>query len=375
MRDNVLTEKSKLSSRECKLSQSLITDKFGNPNIYLYITHCEGSAVLMIVGFMRNIKKPQEFVRLVAKTTKYNDIDLVYFTANDVDMERELINGLILINNKWVRKAVPIPPFIDINVYCFKYKKVVNYLRSKSTLSSAKFGPKNVVYEKVKKDGEFAHLIIPTEKFTKFNSFHKFLKEHGKIIIKPKVGQKGEGIYLLSKKKRHYWLTYNNQTKKLSKYKLKGFFKNKINKERYMFQKYINSITKNGEPFDCRIRLEKNGTNKWQASIYLIRIGTGQKVVSNVAQGGSVSQLTPFLKANYENWEAIKKSVIEIGTEFPYKMEELFNKEITSMGIDIGIDSYGKTYIFEVNTAPGAEFAIGEIALIKSEHYKYRVSQ
>ncbi len=116
----------------------------------------------MLIGFMRNIQKPQKFVRLLAKTTKYNGIDLVYFTANDVDIEREKINGRMLIENKWVRQEVPIPSFVDINVYCFKHKRVINFLQSKSTLSSGRFGPKDTVYQKVKEDGEFAHLIIPT---------------------------------------------------------------------------------------------------------------------------------------------------------------------------------------------------------------------
>ncbi|WP_169792887.1 YheC/YheD family protein [Lentibacillus amyloliquefaciens] len=324
---------------------------------------------------MRNIKKPQKFVRLVAKATKYNKIDLVYFTANDVDVEQEIINGLMLIENKWVRKEVPIPEFIDINVYCFKHKKVMNFLRTRSTLSSGKFAPKDVVNKKVLEDGEFAHLIIPTESIIDFKTFYSFLKKHGTIIIKPKLGQRGEGIYMLSQTKRHYILTYENQDIKLNKRKLKHFFKNDINKERYIFQKHINSRTKNGEPFDCRIRLERNGVNKWQAAVYLIRIGTGQKIVSNVAQGGSVSELTPYLKANYENWEAVRDSLREIGNKLPYKMEQIFNKKITSMGIDLGIDKAGNPYLFEVNTAPGHEFAMGDIALIKSEHYKYRLAK
>ncbi|WP_010531638.1 YheC/YheD family protein [Lentibacillus jeotgali] len=329
----------------------------------------------MIVGYMRNIKKPQKFVRLVAKATKYNGIDLVYFTANDVDMERGVINGLMLIENKWVRKEAPVPEFIDINVYCFKHKKVMNFLRARSTLSSGRFAPKDIVNKRVLEDGVFAHLVIPSESITDFKTFHNFLKKHETIIIKPKLGHRGEGIYMLSKNKSDYILTYENQDTKLNKRKLKQFFKNDINHEQYIFQKHINSRTKNGEPFDCRIRLEKNGLNKWQAAAYLIRIGTGQKIVSNVAQGGSVSELTPYLKANYENWEAVRDSLRDIGNKFPYKMEQIFNKKITSMGIDIGIDQDGKPYLFEVNTAPGHEFAMGDIALIKSEHYKYRLTK
>lgn len=53
-------------------------------------------------------------------------------------------------------------------------------------------------------------------------------------------------------------------------------------------------------------------------------------------------------------------------------MEELFGRNLTSMGIDIGIDKNSRElFLFEVETGPGFEFAIGELALVKSEYYKY----
>lgn len=132
------------------------------------------------------------------------------------------------------------------------------------------------------------------------------------------------------------------------------------------------TLTKSEEPFDCRIRLEKNGSGKWTVAIYLIRIGSNQKVVSNVAQGGSVSGLKPFLEANYgEKAEDIRDSIESLAKSLPNKIEKKFNTNLTSLGIDIGIDLDGKLYLFEIETGPGFEFALGEIALMKSEYYKY----
>ncbi|WP_449355758.1 YheC/YheD family protein [Virgibacillus natechei] len=138
----------------------------------------------------------------------------------------------------------------------------------------------------------------------------------------------------------------------------------------------MHSKTIKGDPFDCQIRLEKIGKRKWEVVINLVRIGTGQKVASNIMQGGSISTLEPFLKSNYLNkWEPIRDSIIEVGKTFPSKIEELYNQELHSMGIDVGIDKYGKLYLFESNNAPGVDGAWGEIAMVKCDYYKYMLDE
>src|SRR5699024_11672573 len=61
----------------------------------------------MMVGFMRNGRKPFRFVRLLAKTCAYNDNDLVYFSPRNVDIENKTVKGQVLIKNKWMTKEVP----------------------------------------------------------------------------------------------------------------------------------------------------------------------------------------------------------------------------------------------------------------------------
>lgn len=321
---------------------------------------------------MRNRKKPSKFARLLSKTTGYYGIELIYCNPTDVKIEEGIIHGKILKNNKWENKTVPIPPFIDVNTYCFKYKEEMNFLNQKSLLSSyGRFGTKEKVYQMLENDGEFKHILIPSQSIKTFEEFHSFLNNHKQIIVKPKNGQKGKGIYLFSIEKDSYIISFDNQENTVSSMDLKGFFQDNIQPRNYVFQKYIESKSEAGDPFDCRIRLEKNGNGEWSVPIYLVRIGTNQKVVSNVAQGGSVSTLTPFLKANYgENWKEIRDSIKRIGKTLPYKIEKL-SKQATSMGIDIGINKQGELYLFEVNSAPGVEFGTGEIASIKADYYDY----
>lgn len=326
---------------------------------------------------MRNYKSPQKFVRLLAKTAKYYNIDLVYCHPLDVDIKKEILHGKVLENNIWVEKEVPIPAYIDLNSYCYKYKAVTNFLKTKSKLSApARFGSKDIVYNKLLSDGEFSHIIIPSEYLDNFQVFKDFIGKYKEIILKPKSGHKGEGIYMVSLLDNGYKLIYGNNEEVLNSLEMERFINKEILTRSYLCQKYINSRTKSGDPFDCRIRLEKNGKGRWEVAIYLIRIGSNQKVVSNVAQGGSVNKLTPFLKFNYgENWREIRNAVKDIGRNLPEKMEEIFNKESSCLGIDVGIDTDGSVYLFETNSAPGMEFGEADLANIKVDYYNYVLKQ
>lgn len=335
------------------------------------------SQINRVIGFMRNSRIPFKLTRLLAKACKYYDIDVVYFTPKDVDIEHEIIHAKFLIQNKWVEREITVPPFIDCSPYSFKYKEVIRFLEKRSILSSYKLGSKDHVYKKILKDGEFAYLVIPTADYSSFYDFYHFLQKHEHIVIKPKNGLRGNSVYSLAMKENNYTLSYQQTESILSFEQLETFFDETLLNKNYLLQKYIASVTNTGDPFDCRIRLEKNGKGKWAVPLYLVRIGTNQKVVSNVAQGGSVTTLKPFLEANYpDSSDEMVEKLKNIAKTLPYKVEELFHKNLTSMGIDIGIDKYSKElFLFEIETGPGFEFAIGELALVKSEYYKYVINK
>ncbi|MBP1971793.1 glutathione synthase/RimK-type ligase-like ATP-grasp enzyme [Virgibacillus natechei] len=147
-----------------------------------------------------------------------------------------------------------------------------------------KIGTKDYVYKKIKEEGVFSHLIIPTGECSDFDDFRSFLQQHTQVILKPKNGVKGKNIYMVSITEKSYTLSYHQNEEYVSKKGLRDFFYDFIRDKQYIQQKYINSRNKAEDPFDCRIRLEKNGKGRWEVAVYLIRIGTNQKVTSNTSQ-------------------------------------------------------------------------------------------
>src|SRR5699024_10620711 len=128
-----------------------------------------------------------------------------------------------------------------------------------------------------------------------------------------------------------------------------AFFQNEIQGKSYIVQKYVQSRTVYGDPFDCRIHVEKGENGRWQNARNYIRIGIGQKVISNVNQGGGVSDPKPFLEANFgEQWEEINKKLNQIAATLPFKIEELRETHIMSLFMYIGIYKNDNLYLFEL---------------------------
>src|SRR5690625_2137499 len=154
------------------------------------------------------------------------------------------------------------PPFFDISPYCFKPKnrEVTKHLRKKSFLSDNRTNrlTKEKLQEKLKEDERFSHLVIPTIRAQSVEDLWHFLKNHAAIVMKPIRGERGSGVYLLKKQNEDYIIGYQKQEKILSKKELVSFFEESIKGKRYILQKYILSRSLQGDPFDCRVHVEKN---------------------------------------------------------------------------------------------------------------------
>lgn len=332
----------------------------------------------MMIGYMRNYLKPTHMAELTAMICRFKGIELVYFRHRDVDMKNEKVNGKILLNNKWVNVRVDIPRVIDISPFCYRHEKVVNYLNKHSFLTDNLKNrvSKEKLQELLAEDEKFSGHVIPTIKLTSHNDLIDFLATHKEIVVKPVFSRRGRGVYAIKEAGKGYIVGHQKEEIKLSKQDLKKLHDEVFNEKQHIAQKYIVSRTKYGDPFDCRIHLEKNGEGQWEIIKIIARTGTGQKVIANVNYGGGRSDIEPFLEANYGNeWETIHKELKKFGILMAEKMETVRKTELMTLGLDVGIDDKGNLFIFEANSAPGTAVIKSEVAMTRSDYYRYLLKE
>lgn len=340
---------------------------------------CKGKMMKMkmLVGFMRNNKQPKKLAKLTASICTHHEIELIYFRPSDVDIKSNTLTGKILVGAQWKTVKRNLPSIVDISQYCFtkKNNKIIDYLRSNSYLTFDKNIPltKEKLQLELYKDNNFQHLVIPTKKLYTSDDIFDFLQKYQVIVMKPLFGQKGKGVYILSQLKNDIFkIGYRTHEEEYTRNELVNFFQTELNDKNYILQKYIASRSKQGDPFDCRMHVQKNRINEWELVTSYIRIGIGQKVMSNVNQGGGVSDTISFLKSNFgEKWKDVYDKLIEISITLPSKIEDLKQVNLMTLGFDIAIDKLGDVYLFESNGTPTVKYIIGESALLRVEYYLY----
>lgn len=336
----------------------------------------------MFVGFMRSAKSPSFMAKFIAITCKNQGIELIYMNPEGVNKKSKTVNGYIYLNNKWEKVSVPLPSFIDISPHLFtkkKYKKTLNFLKKNTTLSIDRrhIILKDELQIKLKKNESLSQFAIPTKHLNNFSDLTDWLKSFETIVAKPVRGLKGKGVYILKQvDANNYILGVNKEEKTLSKNELSEFFSNELENNNYIMQKYISSKTIDGNPFDCRVHLEKNGKGEWETARNYIRIGIGQKVVSNISQGGAISRPESFLPFNFgeEKAKEIENKLELLAKILPYEIEKITESTLMNMGVDVGIDQSGNLYVFEINSYPIVSPLRTEIALLRSEYYKYMLN-
>src|SRR5699024_12319380 len=119
--------------------------------------------------------------------------------------------------------------------------------------------------------------------------------------------KKRRRIYIINKKEYKYIIGIQKEESVLTSCEFQNLYIEEIKGTAHVVQKAMISRALSGDPFDCRIHLEKNGKGNWRVLDISVRIGIGQTVISNVGYGGGRARVEPFLEMTYgEKWAEVQ---------------------------------------------------------------------
>ncbi|CEI80853.1 YheC/YheD family protein [Oceanobacillus oncorhynchi] len=329
----------------------------------------------MRIGYLRNFKQPQQLAGLIASVAQTKRVDILYFTPKDVDVRRSRIRGLLYKDGEWKLVKAKIPKIIDVNSNCLKHREVIRHLRKRAHLTENGKNrlSKLSLQEQLKADSNYQKFTIPTKNCSSFSEIEEFLNEYDDIVLRPIHSKQAEGVYKITKiSPMKYILDYYNTSIEVSYEELATFCKNEILKKNYIIQKYIDSVTPEKNSFDLRIHFEKTGYGNWRIISNQIRIGLNQKTTTNWRQGGGIIDTDIFMKLKYGSEAEIKlEQMKEYGLQLAAKIELLRKTKLATLSIDLGIDHNDDIFIFEANDAPVTTNLLGEIAMLRTDYYRY----
>ena len=305
---------------------------------------------------------------IVAKSV---DCDFFLFYPNDVDPINRKIHARVYSNGAWHKEFRDYPDVLN-NDGEFLKTAVGAQMVSQIPYTYTVFGGKAVVFDKLSRDDFCKRFVIPYEIVNGVDEAMNFIERNPSIVLKPVYGNQGRSILKISRTSENNFEVLEDHSQQIfSDQQLRDFL-TKILTRAFVAQRFINSRTASGIPFDVRVHIQRGKLAKWFITKIYVRLGLSKAITSNIAGGGGLADAKPFLISNFgeELGADIYKRLEHLGLALPEKLQRSYQHNIDAIGLDVGIEPDGALYIFEVNSGPGSKFLYLEHAIHAIDYAK-----
>lgn len=310
-----------------------------------------------------------------AVEAKRQNCQLFYFESKDVDMETEIINARISLENE-ERQKIQLPDVI-YNIYPkldWNQDATEKWLRKKVPFTTFPIGDKVRLPRKLIRETDLGYLFIPFISVSEMDKVLNFFKKNKKGVFKRAAAARGENIFFVEQKSKDRFVV--EVDKKPIIMNTEGFT-NWVTKylipDYYILQEFRQFKTRDGNPYDFRAHMQKDGEGKWQLTRIYPRIGSKKGILSNISKGGYSQEFKEFLYEEFsaEMAEYYFKELQEIAFKIINSLDRVYEFSLHEVGIDLAIDSEGRIYMHEANPVPQSKYHEKERAVNAIAYAKY----
>jgi len=312
-----------------------------------------------LIGYMHHRSDPIKVrhAYAFAAVASAEGLDFIYFTPGKIDTEKQTVQGWVYQNGHWMEKTTRFPEAVyNEALQSEKHWPKIQNMRRKVPFTSHAIGDKMSVYERLKRGGKFNANLIPSKELLNVeDDLKEFLVTFGSVVVKPLWGAKGVGVLQLQRlDDDSVQVLENGQRTEYSFAACSEFIRALNDQNPCLVQQYVACMTTDGQPFDFRVHVQKDGTGKWVCSALYQRVACPGNITSNLSSGGHTGYFDVFLQRQFgQEWFNVKSYLRQFGVQLASHMEAMYHERFDELGIDVGIDAQKKAMIYEVNWKPG----------------------
>jgi glutathione synthase/RimK-type ligase-like ATP-grasp enzyme len=289
---------------------------------------------------------------------------LFYVTSLTIYTGNERL-GYMWENNSWVKTLVPEAGCIYNRIHSRKtehspkFQEFLQHLQNNHIpIFNERYLNKWEVYHCLSNYEYLCPFLPETQMFTSKQTLEQFLNEYETVFIKPIHGSQGKKIFRIQKKEGHFLLDYSTfSVEKEQIYSsVSALFlalKERI-KQPVIIQQGVPLQTYKNRPVDFRLLCHRVNDSKWQVTSSVARVASEESFVSNAARGGELFHINDMLKELYEpSTSTLQKNFLkELSLEIAAALSASTAGLYGEFGIDLALDTCGKSWVIEVNTKP-----------------------
>lgn len=325
-----------------------------------------------VIAMLTNDPNDKQLVNACAYSAKWNNAAFYYFAPHDVHAELRYIKGYVLEDGEWEARYCPFPDVVYDRLKArgnTNYSDVYEALRHIPFTDERNVGSfsKNEIFEILQNHAELSSHLIPHTAVENGGEILAFIDTYGTSIIKPSIGPFGSGIIVVQREQEGFSVKTHELVHQMNGEEFGQLISMPAAQKGLIIQKFVRSETRNGLPYHIRLHLVRNGSGEWSfiSAFPFLFTPSEYKVVNDA---GSLRAFT--------TWDCLSRH------EFPNKEEVMLmrlermasmtadhiaghvKERICELAIDVGIDSLGEIWIFEVN-----------MNKIDSTHREFEVAQ
>jgi hypothetical protein len=289
-------------------------------------------------------------------------ISPIWFSLPQTLLDQGILIGAVERHGIIEIGPYPLPKVIyDLGVFKKKDRPAAKKLRTALAEQQVKLVNSRSAFSKwsthiaLAEDNSVLPHLPKTVRFHGISDLAGMLSIYPKICVKSLWGSRGKEVMFIEKEEKGLKLLYpNGSVQTFGQIEdLTGAISRFMGDNKFIIQQWIELAVKKNRRFDIRVLLQKVSLDRWDCTALCLRLALPGYGSTGTGQGSEVKQVLPLLK---KLWPTRYPDIIAQIKEVAFKAAQTLEAKygpLGELGIDIGIDSQGKVWLFEVNGKPG----------------------
>lgn len=302
-----------------------------------------------IIGILVNKNSGETRADLAVK----HNLSLIFFTPEDIDWQRRTVTGLYRTRCGLHYKKVALPSVIYNRLYPHNSEIIERLTAMRPpawVFNQVTLFDKWTIYKHLSQTD--LNQYLPRTYEYDMAVLHEALLHHDRIVIKPRMGRQGAGLWRLSAKPNGQLLIEHELPLPITlpySDAIINLLHILIVPYTMIIQEYIDLAAVSNAPFDIRALVQKNGAGHWQVTAVTSRVAENNQYITNIYQ--QILLTEQLLRENNYPAEQILTQVEELSIKTAEVLEQALG-HLGEICVDIGLDQNNKPWIIEVNGKP-----------------------
>lgn len=310
----------------------------------------------------------QNFIDIIRTGQKKGGIVYV-FTPQGINWKEGTVRGYLYHAplKQWISYQFPLPNVVynripdRLSEQRHEVQTCLRLLQKQPNvhLFNPSFFNKDEICLLLMKNKRTAAHVPDTQMLRTSDTFVHMLQRHESLYLKPIHGKAGQGIFRADydPDRQQYTLTFhqNRKTRRLISRSVQAIWRSFLKLKTggtYLAQQAISLARLNHAPFDIRTLVQKNRNGSWTVAGMGLRVAGPNRITTHVPQGGHIEQIDHTLTQIFPD-EA--KQIIAQARRLALLAATVLENHYRHLGelsLDIGLDQFGRLWIFEANAKP-----------------------